>query len=125
MLSLFLYPKNDYVYMYLEIKKLGKIDLEWRIIMQQNKKDKKNSIAIEKLSRKMDNMRIAEYVMLMNQPGRLLLMNFILGLIRGFGMGIGFTILVGLLIYMMRGWVNLPLIGKLIADLLDIIDNYR
>ncbi|KAB3535270.1 hypothetical protein F8154_07465 [Alkaliphilus pronyensis] len=93
--------------------------------MQQNKKDKKNSIAIEKLSRKMDNMRIAEYVMLMNQPGRLLLMNFILGLIRGFGMGIGFTILVGLLIYMMRGWVNLPLIGKLIADLLDIIDNYR
>ncbi|SCX86861.1 DUF5665 domain-containing protein [Alkaliphilus peptidifermentans] len=89
------------------------------------KEEEKNKNIIEGLSRKMDNMRVAEYVMMINRPGRLIFMNFILGLIRGFGMGIGFTILVGVLIYMMQGWVNLPLIGRLIADLLDIIDNYR
>ncbi|MCC5911955.1 MAG: hypothetical protein JJT76_16170 [Clostridiaceae bacterium] len=84
---------------------------------------------MEKLSRKMDNMRVAEYVEMMANPKRLFLMNFVLGMFRGIGMGIGFTLLTGLIIaslaYVLRGWVNLPYIGKIIADLIEIIENYR
>lgn len=102
-------------------------------MMSKNKQDPHNEIAseitnishIEKLSRKMDNMRVAEYVELISNPKRVIFMNFIVGLARGLGMGIGFTILAGIVIYLLRSWVNLPFIGKLVADLLDIIEAYR
>ncbi|MFW5649045.1 MAG: DUF5665 domain-containing protein [Candidatus Alkaliphilus sp. MAG34] len=80
---------------------------------------------VNELSKKMDNMRMAEYVEMIYNPKRVVLMNFVAGLIRGLGMGIGFTILAGVVLYMMRSWVNLPVVGRLIAELLDIIDTYR
>ncbi|SNR91086.1 hypothetical protein SAMN05446037_1001366 [Anaerovirgula multivorans] len=97
--------------------------------MPNNKKKPNIGDKLENLSRKMDNMRIAEYVEMNSNPKRLIFMNFLLGLVRGIGMGIGFTLLTGLIIallaYILKSWVNLPVIGKLIADLIDIIENYR
>lgn len=97
--------------------------------MPRNNKTPNLGTKIENLSKKMDNIRIAEYVELNTNPKRLILMNFVLGLARGVGMGIGFTLLSGLIIallaYILRSWVNLPYIGKLIADLIEIIENYR
>jgi len=98
---------------------------EYLVEDKDNKKKKLAYRKMESLSKKMDNMRVAEYVAMINRPGRLIFMNFLLGLVRGFGMGIGFTFLLGILIYLMRGWVNLPVIGRIIANLLDIIENYR
>ncbi|NLK90138.1 MAG: hypothetical protein GX274_00995 [Clostridiales bacterium] len=80
---------------------------------------------IDELSRKMDNMRVAEYIEMASNPKRIIFLNFVAGLIRGLGMGIGFTILAGVVLYMMRRWVNLPVVGRLIAELLDIVDTYR
>ncbi len=85
----------------------------------------KGKKALEDLSVKMDNMRVAEYLALVTNPGKLIWMNFLLGLARGLGMGIGFTVLVALLLYIMRSWVNLPVIGKWVAELVRIIENYR
>jgi len=101
--------------------------------MFENKEDLAKEIAkeitnmsqIEKLSRKMDNMRVAEYTEMITNPKRIIWMNFIVGLARGLGMGIGFTLLAGVVIYLLRSWVNLPFVGKLIADLLQIIEAYR
>lgn len=84
-----------------------------------------NTNQIEKLSRKMDNIRVAEYIEMVSNPKRVIFLNFIAGLTRGLGMGIGFTVLAGIVLYLMRSWVNLPVVGKLIAELLDIIDTYR
>ncbi len=80
---------------------------------------------VEKLSKKMDNMRVAEYVEMISNPKKVIFMNFVAGLTRGLGMGIGFTVLAGILLYLMRSWVDLPFVGKLIAELLDIIEAYR
>ena len=80
---------------------------------------------IDELSRKMDNMRVAEYIEMASNPKRIIFLNFVAGLIRGLGMGIGFTILAGVVLYMMRRWVNLPVVGRLIAELLEIVDTYR
>lgn len=84
-----------------------------------------NTNQIKKLSRKMDNIRVAEYIEMISNPKRVIFLNFIAGLTRGLGMGIGFTVLAGIVLYLMRSWVNLPVVGKLIAELLDIIDTYR
>ncbi len=91
----------------------------------KGEKDGRAKKALEDLSIKMDNMRVAEYLALVTNPGKLIWMNFLLGLARGLGMGIGFTVLVAIILYIMRSWVNLPVIGKWIAELVRIIENYR
>ncbi|RKD27848.1 hypothetical protein SAMN02745883_00227 [Caminicella sporogenes DSM 14501] len=80
---------------------------------------------LESFSIHLERSKILEYVEMMNNPRRLIFVNFIGGLARGFGMAIGFTILAALVIYIIQQLVNLPLIGRYIAELLNIIDSYR
>ncbi len=80
---------------------------------------------LEEISVKLEKAKIADYVDIMNNPKKLLYTNFIGGLARGLGTAIGISVLAGILLYIVRQTVNLPWIGKLIAELLDIIDNYR
>lgn len=91
--------------------------LEKRIENLENK--------LENLSLAMEKTKISEYTEIIQNPKRLLLVNFVGGLARGLGMAIGFTILAAIIIYLIRQLVNLPLIGKHIAELLNIVENYR
>jgi hypothetical protein len=74
---------------------------------------------IDELSRNIENMRLAEYVEMLHNPRRLLYTNFLMGLARGFGMAIGFTILAALVVWMLQRLVvlNLPVIGDFIAEI--------
>ena len=80
---------------------------------------------LDEISLNMEKLGIAEYVELLNHPRRLIWPNFIGGLARGFGMAIGFTILAALVIYLFRqlNVLNIPIIGKFIADIVDIVQN--
>ncbi|KDR94198.1 hypothetical protein SAMN02745945_00882 [Peptoclostridium litorale DSM 5388] len=80
---------------------------------------------IDELAVIIDKSKLKDYVDLINDPLRLIYVNFIMGLARGLGMAIGFSALAALVFYILRSWVNLPLIGQGIAKLLDIIDAYR
>ncbi|WZL74773.1 DUF5665 domain-containing protein [Clostridiaceae bacterium 35-E11] len=80
---------------------------------------------LEKVSQDLEKAKIAEYVDILNNPKRLIYINFIGGLARGLGTAVGLTVLAGILFYMLKKTVNLPLIGQYIADLLDIVENYR
>ncbi|MDR1615441.1 MAG: DUF5665 domain-containing protein [Syntrophomonadaceae bacterium] len=73
----------------------------------------------------MEKMSIAEYVELLYNPGKLLWPNFLSGLLRGFGMAVGFTLLAALVIYLLNilNFLNIPLIGKFIADIVEIVQN--
>lgn len=78
---------------------------------------------IEEIANSLEKAKIAEYVDLMNNKWRLLYINFIGGLARGFGMAIGFTILGALIIYILQkiiAW-NLPLIGDFISEIVKIV----
>ncbi|MDD3652771.1 MAG: DUF5665 domain-containing protein [Desulfotomaculaceae bacterium] len=78
---------------------------------------------IDELSVNIEKMKLAEYVKLLDHPWRLLYINFIGGLARGFGVAIGFTILGAVLIYFLRILVmlNLPLIGDFIAEIVRMV----
>ncbi len=78
---------------------------------------------IDELSVNMEKMKLAEYIEMMENPRRLLYMNFMMGLVRGFGMAIGFTILAALVVWFMQRLVvlNLPLIGDFIADIVRLV----
>lgn len=80
---------------------------------------------LENISVALEKSKISEYTEIINNPKRLLIVNFVGGLARGLGMAIGFTLLAAILVYFIKQLVDLPLIGKYIAELIDIIENYR
>lgn len=86
---------------------------------------KKLLIKIEEFSIKMEKMRIAEYVSLMEDPVKILYTNFLAGIARGIGMAVGFTLLGAIVIYILQKIVilNLPLLGDFIADIVKIVQD--
>ena len=80
---------------------------------------------LERLILIIERSRIREYMMLTDSKRRLFLINFVAGLGKGFGQAIGFTILAGIVLYLLSTWVDLPVIGEYIAKLMNIVDKYR
>lgn len=78
----------------------------------------------EELIRRIENLRLAEYVEMMHDPKRLWRINFLAGLARGLGTAVGFTLLGALVLYILQRLVllNLPLIGDFIAELVRIVN---
>ncbi|WP_245926323.1 DUF5665 domain-containing protein [Sulfoacidibacillus thermotolerans] len=79
--------------------------------------------AVERLSDYFERVNFGAYVSLLQKPWRLIYLNFIGGLARGIGIGLGFTLLAALLIVIMQhlAVLNLPLIGSYIADVVRIV----
>ncbi len=71
----------------------------------------------------LEKAQIREYVSLLENPKKLLYMNFIAGVARGLGMAVGFTLLGAIAIYLLQKMVllNLPLIGDFIADIVRMV----
>ncbi|MFA5524844.1 MAG: DUF5665 domain-containing protein [Tissierellales bacterium] len=88
--------------------------------MSENKGIEKR---IEQLADNLEKAKIHEYVDFVNNKRRLIYINFLGGLARGFGMAIGFTILGALAIYFLRTIItwNVPLIGDFIAEIVRIV----
>ncbi|WP_455538471.1 DUF5665 domain-containing protein [Terrisporobacter sp.] len=80
---------------------------------------------LEKLIIIIERSRIRDYMYLTDSKRRLFIVNFIAGLGKGFGQAIGFTILAAVVLSILFSWVNLPIIGRYIARLLNIVQQYR
>ncbi len=78
---------------------------------------------LKDISVKMDKLQIAEYIELLNNPKRFLLINFMSGIARGFGMAIGFFVLGALALYLLGrlAVLNLPIIGDYITEIVRIV----
>jgi hypothetical protein len=61
---------------------------------------------------------------LVRNPVRLIFLNFLSGLARGFGIAIGLTIIASLFLVLLTrlASLNLPVIGEYIADLVRIVN---
>jgi len=81
---------------------------------------------LSELSLAMDKMNIAEYVEFLRNPRRIIFVNFLGGLARGFGIGIGATILAALFIIILSRIVqlNIPIIGEFIAEIVKTVDSH-
>lgn len=106
-----------------EVKEENRKDTETEEEKQDINLMKKISTRLDEMGEIMEKMRLAEYVLMLENPRRLLYVNFLLGMARGFGMAIGFTILAALIIYLLQQLVvfNMPLIGDFIVDLVNIV----
>lgn len=78
---------------------------------------------LEETVQGLDKAGIAEWVELFREPQRMLYLNFLAGVVRGFGVAVGFT-LVSAIFIVFLGYVarlNLPFIGEFIADITRIV----
>ena len=79
---------------------------------------------LSKLASRLESMRVAEYMELLEKPGKLILINFIAGISRGLGIAIGATVVFALLLEGLRRLIllNIPGIGNFIADVVRIVE---
>jgi len=73
---------------------------------------------------KLERANLAQFMELVQNPVRLIFLNFLGGLARGFGIAIGLTIIASLFLVLLTrlASLNLPVIGKYIADLVRIVN---
>lgn len=78
---------------------------------------------MSQLAINMEKMKLAEYVDLLENPWKLLWVNFTSGIARGLGIAVGFAILGAVIIIILQYLVrlNLPLIGGFIAEIVSIV----
>ncbi len=79
---------------------------------------------LDGLSASLEKASIAEYVELFRQPRRLLYLNFLAGIIRGFGIAVGFTAVGAIFLYLLGkvAALNLPIIGRFLAEIARIVE---
>ncbi|HBF77640.1 MAG TPA: hypothetical protein DEF85_09930 [Clostridiaceae bacterium] len=78
---------------------------------------------MKKLSDQLQRSRIGDYIDLMQNPVRMIGLNFLAGIARGFGAAVGFTILGAVLIYFLQRIVilNIPIISGVLAQIAKMI----
>lgn len=79
---------------------------------------------LERLVRHLESLRIAQYMELLEKPGRLIFMNFVAGIARGLGIAIGATLVFAMMLELLRRLIllNIPGIGSFIADIMHIVE---
>lgn len=94
--------------------------------------DKKKKI--EKLNENLDKINyilsknnVIELVELLGNSKKLIWRNFMAGISKGIGIGVGVTILSAILVYLLQKIVrlNIPVIGEYISDIAQIVENSK
>ncbi len=91
---------------------------------KENKSMERLEEGMQNLSRSLEKSKIMEYVNLMENPRKMLFLNFVAGLARGLGLAVGFSVLGAVAILILRRLVmlNLPFIGGFIAELIKLVN---
>jgi hypothetical protein len=71
-----------------------------------------------------ERLRVREYIELLQRPGRLLWVSFLSGIGRGAGAAIGGVVVLALLGLIFSRIVNVPMIGKYLAGLVQEIKSH-
>lgn len=79
---------------------------------------------IERLLRVLEKKNIDELIYILESKKEIAKRNFIAGIFRGIGIGIGVTIISAIIVYFLQKLVrlNLPIIGKFINDIVEIVE---
>lgn len=79
---------------------------------------------IERLAGNVEKLRLSEYLQYVSDTRRLIWVNFISGVARGFGFAVGFSLLGALFIVLLQRMAvdSLPVIGEFLAEVIRIVE---
>lgn len=93
------------------------------------KKKKLNILnnSIEKLSDTIQKGNIEELTYILSSKKEIIVRNLLAGIFRGVGIGIGVTVITAILVMILNKIValNIPLIGKYVTDIVEIVEKSR
>ena len=83
--------------------------------------------SIDKLSDAIQKGNIEDLTYILGSKKEIIIRNFIAGIFRGVGIGIGVTVITAILIMILNKIValNIPLIGKYVTDIVEIVERSR
>ncbi|MFA4858283.1 MAG: DUF5665 domain-containing protein [Candidatus Margulisiibacteriota bacterium] len=79
---------------------------------------------IEKLAAHMERASFHEYAGMFRHPIKFIFFNFAAGIARGFGLAVGMSLLVALVLYLLAKMIDLPFIGYHIAQIVATVNQY-
>ena len=79
---------------------------------------------MERLTRHLEALRIADYIELLEKPWKLITTNFIAGVARGLGFAVGTTIIFALVVEGLRRiiTINIPIINEYLVEIFKLIE---
>lgn len=79
---------------------------------------------MERLSRHLEALRIADYIELLEKPWKLITTNFIAGVARGVGFAIGTTVIFALIVEALRRiiLINIPVINDYLVEIFRLME---
>lgn len=95
------------------------------LIFFENKQIKKLERKLDKLLRTFSNNELYKFMELIGNTRRLFWRSFIMGIGRGIGSAIGFSVLGAIIIYFLKEFVvlNIPIIGEILSDVIKATEN--
>lgn len=83
--------------------------------------------SMEKLADRLEAMKIANYIELLEKPRKLIWTNFVAGIARGLGFALGTTIVFAIVIEVLRRIIllNIPLISTYLVDIIRMIEHSK
>ena len=80
---------------------------------------------IDRINKVLQKSNIIELSYIIGNKKEILKRNFIAGISRGVGIGIGVTLITAIIVYILRRIImlNIPIIGDYIADIIQIVEN--
>jgi len=79
---------------------------------------------VERLTRHLEALRIADYIELLEKPWKLITTNFIAGIARGLGFAIGTTIIFAVVVEGLRRviLINIPIINDYLVEIFKLME---
>ncbi|NCP67371.1 hypothetical protein GW756_04195 [bacterium] len=69
-------------------------------------------------------LQVNEFVKYMRSPWRIMWHNFLAGVFRGLGLIVGLTVVFAILIWLLAGLVDFPLIGQYFEELKNLLEQF-
>lgn len=88
-------------------------------------KQESQEVRAKDLEGKLDLIDIRGLFDYIRHPVRLFFLNLLVGMARGLGFAIGMTILAALILFLLRRIVDVPFLGKFIAQILEVVEQHR
>ena len=81
---------------------------------------------MEELSEDIQKFTVGDYIRFIKSPRKMILFNFLAGLVRGLGIAVGITFLgaIFLLVLIRMAEANIPVIGEFLARLIQVIQTH-
>lgn len=105
--------------------KIDEIDELMKVIErhgQSLEKVEKLNSRLDRIGMALEKAKINDILLNYTNPHRVFWINFLVGIGRGLGLTIGTVIVLSILGLIMQQFVNLPLIGEWISDLMQYVD---